>query len=92
MKYQELISIKNDMFISKNAADMIMYMKPGEKIVFKKNQELSLIVHKGEGELSIGKRRVKLKEKSTIISKESTEKIIVAITSMLLFVHIEAIV
>ncbi len=91
MKQQELISIKNDMFISKNAADMIMYMQPGEKIAFRKNQQVSLIVHKGEGELSVGKRRIKLKEKNTIISKEYAEKIVVAITSMLLFIHIESI-
>ncbi|BDC18456.1 hypothetical protein [Acidianus sp. HS-5] len=91
MKQQEIISIKNDMFISKDATDMIMYMKPGEKIIFKKNNSVSLIVHKGEGELSVGKRRVKLREKSTIISKESAEKIVIAITSMLLFIHIESI-
>lgn len=92
MRNQELISVQNNIFISKNALDMIMYMEAGKKIVIKKNQELSLIVHKGKGELSIGRRRIKLRERSIVVSKEYAEKVIVALTSMLLFIHVETII
>ncbi|AWR96416.1 hypothetical protein DFR86_01865 [Acidianus sulfidivorans JP7] len=80
------------MYFSDNSADFALKLNSGEKLVFRKEDEISLIVHKGVGELRVGKRKkIRIKERDLIINNEFSEKIIIAITAMVLFIHIEGL-
>ncbi|ARM74896.1 hypothetical protein [Acidianus manzaensis] len=88
---QKLVENKY-VYFSHNSADFAMNLDAGEKLVFRKEDNISLIVHKGKGELRIGKKkRIKIKEKDLLVINDFNEKILIALSTMILFIHVEGL-
>lgn len=78
-------------YFSNKAMDIEIKLKAGEKLVFKRDDKVSMIVHKGRGEFRIGRRKIKIREKDILHSTELNKKILIAITSMIVFIHVEGL-
>lgn len=84
---------KKIVYFSNKGLDMEIQLKAGERLIFNRDDQVSMIVHKGQGEFKVGKRRrIRIRERDIIHCNELGKKILVAITSMMLFIHVEAMI